>query len=121
MMRLVKLQKRIQADFFKTDMGNKPVRDFLKSLASDDKKLIGSDIMAVEMAWPIGYPKVRKLRSDLWELRTDISDKRICRFYFTIHKNKMVLLHAFIKKTQKTPLEDLYLATRRKNLVLGSR
>ena len=112
-------QKRVRADFFKTAQGNEPVRDFLKALKLEDKKSVGADIMAVEMLWPIGYPKVRKLDSDLWEVRTDISDKRICRAIFTVDGKKMVLLHAFIKKTQKTPKEDLELAKKRRDLVLG--
>ncbi len=77
--------------------------------------------MAVEMSWPIGYPKVRKLDADLWEERTDISDKRICRVLFTICGKKMLLLHGFIKKSQKTPKDDLDLGTKRKKLVLGSK
>ena len=77
--------------------------------------------MAIEMSWPVGYPKVRKLDSDLWEVRSDLSDKRICRVFFTISDKKMILLHAIIKKSQKTPLEDLDLAKKRKNLILGGK
>lgn len=115
------IEKKLQAVFFKTEQDNEPVRDFLKGLPPDDKKTVGADIMAVEMSWPIGYPTVRKLDTDLWEVRTDISDKRICRVMFTVSGNKMVLLHAFIKKTQKTPKEDMELGKKRRNLVLGGR
>ena len=117
----MEIQKKLQADFFKTESGNEPVRDFLKGLSPDDKKSVGADIMAVEMSWPIGYPKVRKLDADLWEVRTDISDKRICRVLFTICGKKMLLLHGFIKKSQKTPKDDLDLGTKRKKLFLGSK
>ena len=75
--------------------------------------------MAVEMSWPIGYPTVRKLDADLWEIRTNISDKRICRIMFTVCENKMLLLHAFVKKTQKIPKEDIELGKKRRNLILG--
>ena len=111
-------KKRIRADFFKTAHGNEPARDFLKALPLEDKKSVGADIMAVEMLWPIGYPKVRKLDSDLWEVRSDISDKRICRVMFTVCDGKMILLHAFIKKTQKTPKDDFELGKARRDLVL---
>ena len=117
----VEIQKKLQADFFKTENGNEPVRNFLKVLSSEDKKSVGADIMAIEMSWPVGYPKVRKMDTDLWELRTSISDKRICRIFFTVSGKKMVLLHAIIKKSQKTPLEDLELAKTRKKLVLGGK
>lgn len=104
-------QKRIRADFFKTEQGNEPARDFLRALPLEDKKSVGADIMAVEMLWPIGYPKVR----------SDISDKRICRVMFTVESKKMILLHAFIKKTQKTPKDDLELGKARRDLVLGGK
>ncbi len=70
--------------------------------------------MAVEMSWPIGYPRVRKLDTDLWEVRTNISDNRICRVLFTISGKKMILLHGFIKKSQKTPKDDLDLGKKKK-------
>jgi len=117
----MEIQKKLQADFFKTENGNEPVRDFLKALDSDDKKSVGADIMAIEMSWPVGYPKVRKMDTDLWEVRTSISDKRICRIFFTVTGKKMILLHAIIKKSQKTPLEELELAKTRKKLVLGGK
>ena len=115
----MKVEKKIQADFFKTEQNNEPVRDFLKALSPEDKKSVGADIMAVEMLWPIGYPMVRKLDTDLWEVRTGISDKRICRVMFTINGNAMILLHAFVKKTRKTPKKDMELGKKRRNLVLG--
>ena len=43
-----------------------------------------------------------------------ITDGRIARVLFCVHKERMVLLHAFIKKTQKTPPADIDLATRRR-------
>ena len=117
----MEIGKKLQADFFKTEQNNEPVRDFLKGLSPEDKKSIGADIMAVEMSWSIGYPTVRKLDTDLWEVRTDISDKRICRVMFTVSGKKRILLHGFIKKTQKTPKEDMELGKKRRNLVLGGR
>lgn len=66
--------------------------------------------MAVEMSWPIGYSWVRKMDTDLWEVRSDISDRRICRVFFTISGRQLVLLHGIIKKTSKTLQDDLDLA-----------
>ncbi|MDO5774190.1 MAG: type II toxin-antitoxin system RelE/ParE family toxin [Spirochaetales bacterium] len=43
----------------------------------------------------------------------------MCRVIFTISGSKMILLHAFIKKTQKTPKDDMELGKKRRNLVLG--
>ena len=46
----MEINKKITAEFFKTEQSNELVRDFLKSLESEDKKSVGADIMAVEMS-----------------------------------------------------------------------
>jgi phage-related protein len=61
-------------------------------------------------------PLVRKMSSDLWEVRINLSNK-IARVLFTIKNQKMILLHGFIKKSQKTPNKELEIAEiRLKNL-----
>jgi phage-related protein len=59
-------------------------------------------------------PLVRPLGKGLWEVRSDITQGRIARMLFFIHDGRMVLLHGFIKKTQKTPDADIELATKRR-------
>ena len=107
--------KRIQVVFYCLASGSEPVREWLKALSRDDKLTIGEDIKTVEFGWPLGMPLVRKLDKDLWEVRCDISNKRIARVIFTVYKSKMVLLHGFIKKSQKTPPDDLKLAKSRRD------
>ena len=102
--------------FFKSPSGNEPVRDWLKLRTPEEKKAIGEDIKAVEYSWPVGYPQVRKLDKDLWELRTTLPDG-ICRVFFTFWERYMVLLHSMIKKSQKTPQQDMILAKKRRNMV----
>lgn len=51
-------------------------------------------------------PLVRKLAPNLWEVRSNITNG-IARIIFTINDNQMILLHGFIKKTQKTSQADL--------------
>lgn len=94
--------------------GREPVREWLKSLTAEDRKIIGEDIKDVEFSWPIGMPLCRALGKGLWEVRSDITQGRIARVLFCIHDSRMVLLHAFVKKTQKTPDADLELAMKRK-------
>jgi phage-related protein len=59
-------------------------------------------------------PFCRALGDGLWEVRSELTQGRIARVLFCVHKSYMVLLHAFIKKTQKTPDSDLKLALKRK-------
>ena len=104
--------------FFRTETGNEPVRDFLRELSSKDRKVIGTDIKEVQFGWPLGMPLVRKIERDLWEIRSHV-DGRIVRILFTVLEGEMVLLHAFIKKSQKTPRSDLDAARARKSLLSG--
>ena len=106
--------KKITSLFFETNAGNKPVREWLLSLTKEDRKIIGSDIKTVEFGWPIGMPTCRRLESKLYEVRSDISDKRIARVIFTVIDQYMILLNGFIKKSQKTPKTEIALAIKRK-------
>lgn len=109
--------KRVPAIFFRTEAGSEPVRDWLRSLPSpEDRKRIGEDIKTVEFGWPLGMPVCRPLGGGLYEVRTNLAGNRMARVLFYIDKkSRMVLLHGFIKKTQKTPDEDLELARRNKS------
>jgi len=110
---LIDTTKKLQAHFYQAASGEEPVRTWLKTLSPDDRKVVGKDIAKVEFGWPIGMPYCRSLGSGLWEVRSGQSHGRIARVFFCIGKEGMVLLHAFIKKTQQTPKSDLALARKR--------
>lgn len=105
--------KQIRAAFYATASGNEPVRSWLKDMSADDRKALGEDIAAVEFTWPVGMPLVRSMKQGLWELRSVLPGNRIARILFCQAGDQMVLLHGFIKKSQKTPDEDLALARKR--------
>ena len=100
--------------FFRTAAGNEPVREFLRDLPPEDRRIIGTDIKEIQFGWPLGMPLVRKMEKDLWEVRSHL-ENRISRVLFTVVARKMVLLHAFIKKSERTPQQDLEIAKTRKN------
>lgn len=83
-------------------------------MAQADRRVIGKDIQKVEFGWPIGMPYSRALGRGLWEVRSDITSGRIARILFCIIDGEMVLLNGFVKKTQKTPQQEIELALRRK-------
>jgi phage-related protein len=109
--------KRIPAAFYQSDTGSEPVREWLRSLPAEDRRILGYDIGVVEFGWPIGMPVCRSLGDGLWEVRSSLSGGRIARVLFCIAEGQMVLLHGFIKKSQKTPAPDLALARRRQKEV----
>jgi phage-related protein len=108
-------QKRVPALFYRQESGAEPVREWLKDLSKEEKKLIGEDIKTCELGWPIGMPVSRNMGDGLHEVRTNLPNNRMSRILFYIDKkSRMILLHGFIKKTPKTPEDDLKLARQRK-------
>jgi phage-related protein len=105
--------KQLPARFYRSDSGREPVREWLKALPKEDRTVLGEDIKDVEFSWPIGMPLVRSLGNGLWEVRSSLAHGRIARVLFCIAYEKMVLLHGFIKKSQKTPKRDIELALKR--------
>ena len=100
---------RLRVLFYRTTVGTEPVREWLKTLPVEERKIIGDDLKTVQFGWPLGMPLIRKLEPELWEVRSRLPD-RIARVIFTVEGNTMVLLHGFIKKAQKTPAGELQLA-----------
>lgn len=48
------------------------MRERLKGLEPDERKVLGEDIKDVEFSWPIGMPLVRSLGRELWEVRSSL-------------------------------------------------
>ena len=102
----------IVVTFWRSASGREPVLDWLMSLNKEQRKTIGEDLKTIEFGWPLGMPLVRGLGQGLWEVRISLRES-IARIIFKMVGHNMVLLHGFIKKTQKTPAQDLELALRR--------
>jgi phage-related protein len=99
--------------FFRMESGAEPVREWLKELPPEDRREVGKDLMRAQWRWPVGMPLCRPMGEGLWEIRTDLPSKRIARVLLGVDDGVLVALHAFIKKTQKTPLTELAVARRR--------
>jgi phage-related protein len=102
----------VSVRFFRQESGAEPVRDWLKSLSPQDRKLIGEDIKTIQWGWPLGMPLVRPMGGGLYEVRTHL-DSRIARVLFAFKDGQIILLHGFIKKSQETPGSDLNLPKER--------
>lgn len=105
-------KKIISVDFYKQASGREPVREWLKSLNKEERWVIGEDIKMVQTGWPLGMPLVDNLGKGLWEVRSRLPSA-IARVLFIMYQGRLVLVHGFIKKTQKTPHQDLELALSR--------
>lgn len=109
--------KKIDLVFYRTAAGNEPVRDWLVGLDATSRHAIGLDLQRVQYRWPVGMPLVRPMRLGLFEVRTDLPGGRIARVLFSFHDGELYALHGFIKKSRRTPPEDLKLARGRKKEV----
>jgi len=106
--------KKLDAIFYRTESGTEPVRAWLKKLSKVDKKVIGEDIKTVQIGWPLGMPLVDNLGSGLWEIRSKLSGSRIARIIFFMDVNAMIIVNGFVKKSKKTPRQELELSRKRK-------
>lgn len=116
---VVEQMPEIPVRFYRTTAGREPVLDWLRELVKADRQVIGVNLMRVQFGWPIGMPLVRSLGDGLWEVRSDLRSDRIARLLFCFHDGLLVVLHGFIKKTQKTPPSNLELARRRMREIAG--
>lgn len=111
----------LTVNFFRTDSGNEPVREWLREMEKEEKKTIGADIKTVQDCWASPGPDVipdsmvKKIEPGLWEIRSKLGSGTQSRIFFTVRGNRLILLHGFIKKSQKTPQKEIELARRRRN------
>lgn len=99
--------------FYRSTSGKEPVREWLKTLDADDRRAVGQDLMRAQWRWPVGMPLCRAMGDGLWEVRTALASGRIARVMIGLDEGVLVAVHGFIKKTQKTPADELALARRR--------
>ena len=109
---MISFKPTLAVHFYQELNGNEPVRKWLKSLDDEQRFIIGTDIKKVQYRWPLGLPLVKNIGEGLWEVRSSLPNT-IARVIFIISKQKMILLHGFIKKTQKTPLQDFNISKMR--------
>jgi len=107
-----KAKPTLSVEFYRESNGNEPVRIWLQSLDKPIKIILGEDISKVQFRWPLGMPLVRGLGQGIHELRSHIPNG-IVRILFMVNNKTMILLHGFIKKTEKLPTQDFNIAKER--------
>jgi phage-related protein len=115
----VSVSARLRCAFYQSSTGAEPVREWLRALNREIRLEIGSDIERVQWRWPISKPLVGTFGAGLYEVRTSVHGN-IYRVLFCIVGDTMVLLHGFMKKTQKTPDREIELARGRMKEVQGA-
>ena len=105
-------------DFYEDEHGNSDVQNFIKELrekseTSKDAKINFNKVVAYidmleEMGTRVGEPVTKHLDGEIWELRP-LSNRILYAYY---DNDTFVLLHHFLKKTQKTPKREIDKAKR---------
>jgi len=67
----------------------------------------------IEKGPNLGMPHTRAMNEGLFEIRVKAQENTARIFYCTVIKNEIVILHVFMKKTQKTPDKELSIARKR--------
>lgn len=102
--------------FYRTAAGNDVIKDWLRAFEKPDRAILGEDLMTVQFGFPMGLPLCRSLGQGLWEVRSSLTGNREARmiFYHDSEAEALVVLHGFLKKSQKTPRGEIDTALRRK-------
>lgn len=100
-------------DYCDDDDGRKPAEEFIDGLGPKMKaKVFGRIELLEEYGNRLGMPYARHLEDGIWELRT-VQGTDITRvMYFFVIRERVLLTHGFIKKTQKTPQREIDRAKR---------
>lgn len=103
--------------YFRTTRGDYPVKEFIELVDKTTKGKIAGLIFSLNQYGPfVREPFSKKISKDIFELR--IKSQISVRILYTFYKNKIYLLNAFKKQTQKTPRKEIKTAVdRRKELV----
>ena len=99
--------------FYEKEDGTRPVREFLDKLPAKHLAKAFRDIDVLEKyGTSLTAPHVKHIKEKLWELRIK-SASDISRIFYFVHAGEdLVLLHGFIKKTQKTPVKEIQTANK---------
>lgn len=98
--------------FFQTARGDFPVKEFIEEQEATYAKALHAIRLLTNNGPFLKPPYIKKLQGKLYELR--ISGAVAIRIFYTIHNNEYYLLHAFKKKSQKTPTQEIKTALDRK-------
>lgn len=98
--------------FYRTPAGNDVVLDLIRSLDPADRRTIGEDLKTLQLRHPLGMPLSRPLGRGLSELRSSLPSGREFRLFYCFDRrtSHLIVLHGFIKKSQRTPDKEMRIA-----------
>jgi phage-related protein len=95
--------------YYKNSHNNQePVKEFIDGqvLKIQQKIFIYLELLQ-ENGGRLNYPYSSHIKDKIWELRIDFAKNCYRIFYFVFIDKRIILLHAFLKKTNKTPRQEI--------------
>jgi phage-related protein len=105
-----------EINFYKTDLGKCPIEEFLNSLTGKQAQKVVWVLKLIEelKTPPAQYLKKLVNTDDIWEVRVQLGNNIFRLLGFFENEQSLILNHAFVKKTQKTPSQEIEIAESRK-------
>ncbi len=93
--------------YYRSPTGQRPIEKFIESLDLKTRKRVDKLITLLTIGGSfLSLPYTRKLDKDLFELRL-LGKVQVRLIYVLFPKKRVVILHGFIKKKQKTPRKEI--------------
>jgi phage-related protein len=101
-------------EFYTTDTGNCPVLKYIENLEKKSKAKVAAYLEKLEKEGPnLSMPYSKFIKDGICELRIKANSKQHRILYFFFIKDKIILLHAFTKKTNAINKNDISIAQKR--------
>ena len=103
--------QKFEVIFYEKENGDCPVEEFLNSLDVKMRaKLVGLLELLEEKGNQLREPYSKLIDDGIFEIRCKVGNNITRLLYFFYYKGKIILTNGFVKKTQKTPLEEIKVA-----------
>ncbi len=104
--------------FCRTEAGQTPIEDFLEALSGKQAQKIAWVLQLIEETEDIPAQYFKKLvdTDSIWEVRVQVSGNIFRLLGFLDDGNLVILNHAYQKKTQKTPMKEIKIAEKKKEI-----
>ena len=106
---------KFEVVFYEKENGECPVEDFLDSLDVKMRaKMVGLLELLEEKGTQLREPYSKAIDDGIFELRCKVGNNITRVLYFFYYEGRIILTNGFVKKTQKTPPEEIKLAKERR-------
>lgn len=107
---------KFEVVLYEKENGECPVEEFITSLDMKmQAKMIGLLELLEEKGNQLREPYSKSIDDGIFELRCKVGNNITRILYFFYYEGKIVLTNGFVKKTQKTPAEEIKLAKERRS------